>query len=104
MKGSDLVSVRELDRKTKQRKKLGYRWVVEAKIGGKRLLKKGGQNVSDGDARIVIRSTQEIGMFYGLNLFKHNRFAKKMMIVLEGDDSRRYWKKLFGALDEHTQN
>lgn len=66
----------------------GFNGLIEAKIGGKRLLKKGGKKVSDGDARIVVRSVEQIGMFYGLNLFKHNHFAQKMMAVLEGDDAK----------------
>ena len=36
MKRTDSVVVRELDRGAKQRKKMGYRWLVETKIDGKR--------------------------------------------------------------------
>lgn len=64
----------------------GFNGLVQTKVGGQNRVRASRQNHSAEEARVVITQTRQIGLFYGLNLFKHNAYAQSMMTVLEQED------------------
>lgn len=66
----------------------GFTGNIESTFAGKKIFRSKAPGETESEARIVLRSTQQIGMFYSLNLFKHNRYAQRMMTALEEDDPK----------------